>query len=639
MASTTSSSGRPCADGPGAAPGTRNYAGDSYVLFGSATIGGSVNHVTHAGTAASETLTGDGAANVMVGGRGHDNLLGNGGADVLIGGQGNDVLSIGDATFQRVDGGTGNDVLGISGNVTLADSDFRRVSEVESLRLGNGAISLTLGAIVSRAIDGLAANNFLVAIDGTQVTSGAVTIDATALTRPVSLTMGAANDSITILGGAVTVDGGGGIDTVSAALTYALGANTENLTLLGAAAINGTGNSLANTITGNGAANILGGGTGNDTLDGGPGADTLNGGAENDTYVIDNVSDQAIEAASAGTDLVNSSVTFTLGVNVENLTLLGASAINGTGNGLANTITGNGAANILGGGTGNDILDGKGGSDRLIGGAGNDTFVINSTGDVLADSAGVDLVRSTVTKTLAIGFEKLTLLGGAALNGTGNAAANVMTGNTGNNKLSGLGGNDTLNGGSGKDTLTGGVGKDILNGGLGIDILTGGLGKDTMTGGAGADDFDFNSVAEIGKGATRDIIKDFAHLSDDIDLATIDANGAAAGNKFSFLAVKGDLFNGVAGELRWFQTNCTGHRQRQNNCRRRHQRQQGRRFSDLTDRAQIPHGRRLRSLTFNPPASKRCGEPAHACLGQLRRCLRCQRYDRLGPTSHRVVRC
>ena len=33
-------------DGPGAAPGTRCDAGDSYVLFGSATIGGSVNHVT-----------------------------------------------------------------------------------------------------------------------------------------------------------------------------------------------------------------------------------------------------------------------------------------------------------------------------------------------------------------------------------------------------------------------------------------------------------------------------------------------------------------------------------------------------------------------------------------------------------------
>ena len=116
-----------------------------------------------------------------------------------------------------------------------------------------------------------------------------------------------------------------------------------------------------------------------------------------------------------------------------------------------------------------------------------------------------------------------------------------MTGNAGNNRLTGLGGNDTLNGGSGND------------------VLVGGLGKDTMSGATGADDFDFNNVAEIGKGATRDIIRDFAHLSDDIDLSTIDANGAASGNAaFSFLAAKGAAFTGVAGQLRWFQDDQPG---------------------------------------------------------------------------------
>ena len=99
---------------------------------------------------------------------------------------------------------------------------------------------------------------------------------------------------------------------------------------------------------------------------------------------------------------------------------------------------------------------------------------------------------------------------------------------------------------------------DILKGGSGIDILTGGLGKDTMTGGAGADDFDFNKVAEIGRGASRDIIRDFVHLIDDIDLSTIDATGAAPGHKFSFLATKDAAFTGAAGELRWFQQNLAG---------------------------------------------------------------------------------
>ena len=96
-----------------------------------------------------------------------------------------------------------------------------------------------------------------------------MTINASALLRPLSLTMGAANDSITILGGTVTVSGGGGIDTLAAAFSFTFGVDIENLTLLGAAAINGTGNALANRITGNAAGNILTGGLGNDFLDGG----------------------------------------------------------------------------------------------------------------------------------------------------------------------------------------------------------------------------------------------------------------------------------------------------------------------------------------------------------------------------------
>jgi serralysin len=159
---------------------------------------------------------------------------------------------------------------------------------------------------------------------------------------------------------------------------------------------------------------------------------------------------------------------------------------------------------------------------------------------VLQDSAGIDLVQSTVARTLATGFEHLTLLGSLAINGSGNLVANTITGNTGNNKLFGLAGNDTLLGGAGND------------------ILTGGAGKDTMTGGAGADDYDFDSVADIGKGATRDVITDFVTGIDDIDLSTIDANGAAAGHTFTFLAAKAAAFTGAKGQLRWFQQDETG---------------------------------------------------------------------------------
>ncbi len=116
-----------------------------------------------------------------------------------------------------------------------------------------------------------------------------------------------------------------------------------------------------------------------------------------------------------------------------------------------------------------------------------------------------------------------------------------------------------LTGGSDIDKIFGFAGNDVLSGLGGNDILTGGLGRDIMSGGTGADDFDFNSVAEIGKSATRDRITDFQHLIDDIDLRDIDANGSAAGNAaFKFLAAKGAAFTGVKGQLHWLQVNTTG---------------------------------------------------------------------------------
>jgi Ca2+-binding RTX toxin-like protein len=78
-----------------------------------------------------------------------------------------------------------------------------------------------------------------------------------------------------------------------------------------------------------------------------------------------------------------------LGENVENLTLTGSSAIDGTGNGIANVITGNSAANKLNGDGGNDTLKGEGGNDVLTGGAGSDIFYFNAGNDTITDfSAG-----------------------------------------------------------------------------------------------------------------------------------------------------------------------------------------------------------------------------------------------------------
>ncbi len=169
-----------------------------------------------------------------------------------------------------------------------------------------------------------------------------------------------------------------GIDTVQFFSTlnysYTLGVNLENLTLTGTNNIGGSGNALDNVITGNSGNNSLSGYAGNDILDGGAGADYLFGGLDNDTYIVDNVSDYVSENANEGTDTVKSSVTYTLGTNVENLTLTGTTAINSTGNALDNVITGNSGNNSLFGYDGNDTLVGGAGKDTLTGGLGIDRF-------------------------------------------------------------------------------------------------------------------------------------------------------------------------------------------------------------------------------------------------------------------------
>ncbi|GAA4001919.1 hypothetical protein GCM10022211_11310 [Sphingomonas humi] len=284
------------------------------------------------------------------------------------------------------------------------------------------------------------------------------------------------------------------------------------------------GNSVDNVLKGNAGNDLLAGGAGNDTLDGGIGDDQMLGGIGDDLFMVDAAGDIVTENVGEGTDKVLSSIDYTLGANVENLTLTG-SAMSGTGNELNNLIVGNALANTLTGaagddrlegGAGNDLLDGGTGNDAMLGGVGDDRYIVDAAGDTVTELAneGTDTVWSAINYTLGANLENLTLTGSAA-NGTGNDLNNVIVGNALANVLSGGNGNDRLEGGGGSDSLYGGAGNDRLIGGDGRDFVWGGTGADVFVA-------DLNSTRVLGKTGSysTDTFLDFTAGLDKIDLSS-----------------------------------------------------------------------------------------------------------------------
>lgn len=218
----------------------------------------------------------------------------------------------------------------------------------------------------------------------------------------------------------------------------------------------GTAESMTSMATA--AVNRMVGTAGADTLAGTAGTDRLEGLAASDSYVVNHAGDVVVENVNEGIDTVSSSVDYTLTANVENLTLTGAAALNGTGNDLNNALTGNSGNNTLTGGAGDDSLDGGLGNDTLKGGLGSDSYGIDSALDTVIELAGegMDTVLTGLDGyTLAANVENLTLGGTAAIGGTGNSLDNILTGNSGANLLMGGYGADTLVGGNGDDMLDG----------------------------------------------------------------------------------------------------------------------------------------------------------------------------------------
>ncbi len=339
------------------------------------------------GNGGDDILAGIGGSDVLLGGEGHDRLFGDTdpfdkdqgnyapGDDSLWGDNGNDTL-FGGFGNNRLDGGAGNDVADYSGFF----DDYGYYSYSITANMDTGLVTVTetdlyTGDSYSVVTDTLINIEYLIGTSGDDALSGFddVTLPTSTFGR---LMGGAGNDVLT---------GGRFLDEL----------------------YGGAGDDI-----------LLDGGL---TAPPGGGNDALLGGTGQDRYWVTDARTVVFELAGGGTDQVISSLSHTLGTNVENLTLLNgfAAAVFGTGNAAANLIFGNDQANQLSGLNGSDALLGLIGADTLRGGADSDS-----------------LYGGTGNDRLYGGTEDDTLLGGDM--------------------------NDLLQGGTGRDRLTGGAGRDVF---------------------------------------------------------------------------------------------------------------------------------------------------------------------------------
>ncbi|HEY8381935.1 MAG TPA: hypothetical protein VIL09_07290 [Microvirga sp.] len=461
-------------------------------------------------------------------------LDGGGGADTLIGGYGNDTYYVNSIDDVVIESGT----YSTDGVVTT----------LGKYALGSGIERLEFAGTGNFFGQGNESTNTIIGGSGDDTLVGGGGWD--------QLIGGDGDDLYLVDGDAriVEVDGDG-IDTFEyTGFNYdsaPLAENVENAIYKGSNYVELIGNDLdnkltagsggsrldgglgADTLTGGGGedwldggvgADVMTGDAGDDRLDGGIGADTLTGGAGNDTFMVDGVGDMIVEATDGGIDTVESSISFTLGSSLENLTLaLEAGNIDGTGNDKNNFIQGTFGRNLINalggddqvnGAAGNDAIDGGGGNDSLYGGNGDD-IVHGGDGDdfVLADD-GADLLNGGLGADYLSGGYGVDTLNGGDGNDilAGEFGNDLINGDNGSDSLYGGDGLDTLKGGEGDDTffgetgddlidgdggndaIFGGEGADALNGGIGNDTLQGGIGGDVIDGGEGYDYADFDGA-------------------------------------------------------------------------------------------------------------------------------------------------
>ena len=275
----------------------RLWGGDGDDIMLGFTPSNDARQALAAGETDNDAMFGGAGGDLMLGGLGDDQVWGGVGADQLQGGSGNDSLH-GEAGDDRMFGEVGNDLLyGGEGDdillgFTASDDAKQTLAAAETdddFLYGGAGSDILLGGLGHDYLDGGA---------GADDMEGGKGDDA--------YIVNTVND-------AIMEQQDEGYDRVVSSANTILSANIEELRLVEGHVINGTGNSLDNTVIGNSQDNIL---------DGVTGADAMTGGEGNDTYYVDNGGDLTVELAGEGNDTVNASISHTLAADVENLILL-----------------------------------------------------------------------------------------------------------------------------------------------------------------------------------------------------------------------------------------------------------------------------------------------------------------------------
>jgi Ca2+-binding RTX toxin-like protein/methionine-rich copper-binding protein CopC len=382
-------------------------------------------------------------------GVGDDTISSGQGSDNVDAGEGNDTVNVSGQGSDNVDAGEGNDTVNVvavsrhsqsdvldggSGTDTLnldysAEWNYNNYSgyynggfdygvydaqnKVTTLNSGStlNAIQTALGTAVKTVFDG---QNTDVSVSNFEIIN----------------VKGSQTDNLLIYQSGSSYDGQSGTDTFYADWSKATAAitwmndptatsqpvngvtisNVERLLLLTGSGDDKITNLKAST------SDYLSTGAGNDTLDAGSGSDTMVGGLGNDFYVVDSSGDVVTELASEGVDTVQSTISYILGANLENLILAGVSAINGTGNATGNNIVGNSGNNTISGGEGSDTIYGGEGSDMAIFTGQFEDYVIDYNAglsaytvvDKIANRDGTDVISSVENFKFADGTKIVT---------------------------------------------------------------------------------------------------------------------------------------------------------------------------------------------------------------------------------------